>query len=91
MADYEISKGVPIPVDFRSTEMKYPFEEMLVGDSFFIAPEYEDENVKRLGNRLAQARQAYQKRKAKLGVEVQYTQRMWTENEVPGYRVWRVK
>jgi len=91
MSDYEISKAVPIPTDFRSTELKYPFDEMLVGDSFFIIPEYEDETVKRLGNRIAQARQAYQKRKARLGVEVQFTQRLWTEDETAGYRVWRVK
>ena len=91
MAEYKISRAVPIPTDFRSTELKYPFDEMLVGDSFFIAPEYEDETVKRLGNRLAQARQAYQKRKARLNVEVQFTQRLWTEDETAGYRVWRVK
>ena len=91
MADFKLDSGIAIPTDFRSTELKYPFEDMRVGESFFVAPEYEDETVKRLGNRMAQARQAYRKRKARQGDEVLFTQRMWTEGEVAGYRVWRVE
>jgi|TARA_R100001530_G_scaffold954_2_gene1669 hypothetical protein len=90
MADFKVDAGIPIPTDFRSTELKYPFETMGVGDSFFIQPEYEDETVKRLANRLAQARQTYQKRRARQGEEVKFTQRIRTENGVSGYRVWRV-
>ena len=90
MGDYKIDSGVPIPTDFRQTELKYPFDEMNVGDSFYISPRSEEENVKRLGNRIAQARQAYQKRMGKRGEEMRFTQRMWTEDGVAGYRVWRV-
>ena len=91
MAEYEISNEYEIPTDFRTTESRYPFENMEVGQSFFIIPEYEEETLKRLSNRIAQARQAFQKRKARMGEEVQFTQRLRTENDETGYRIWRVK
>ena len=93
---YELNKSVPIPTDYRSTENKYPFDEMEIGDSFFISPEYEEEDVKRLSNRVAQARQSYQKRVAKHGTEVRFTQRQRVEDDggkegpIAGIRVWRV-
>jgi hypothetical protein len=87
---YELDKSVPIPTDYRSTDIKYPFDEMEIGDSFFIVPEYEDETVKRVGNRVAQARQSYQKRMARQGTEVKFTQRQWVEEDIAGLRVWRV-
>ena len=93
---YELDKSVPIPTDYRSTDIKYPFDEMEIGDSFFISPEYEDEDTKRLSNRIAQARQGYQKRMAKQGTEVKFTQRQWVEDyggkegPIAGLRVWRV-
>ena len=90
MGDYKIESGIPIPTDFRQSGLKYPFDEMNVGDSLFIPPKSEEENVKQLGNRIAQARQAYQKRMAKRREEVRFTQRMWTEDEVASYRIWRV-
>ena len=64
--------------------LKYPFDEMNVGDSLFIPLKSEEENVKKLGNRIAQLRQAHQKRMAKRGEEVRFTQRMWTEDGVAG-------
>ncbi len=91
MGDYKIDSEVPVPTDFRSTELKYPFEEMKVGDSFFIPPRSEEETVKGLGNRVAQARQTYQKRMARREEEVRFTQRMRTEDDVTGYRIWRVQ
>jgi len=92
MADnFIIDSGIDIPEDFHSTARKYPFEDMEVGDSFFAGPNYEEETQKQIGNRVAQARQSYQKRLAKQGTEVTFTQRMWTDAGVAGYRVWRVK
>ena len=91
MADYKVDSAIPIPTDFRTTELKYPFENMKVGESFFITPEFEDESVKRLAGRLSQATQSYQKRMAKQGEEVRFTKRLWTEDEQSGYRVWRVE
>ena len=90
--EYKIENTVPIPTDFRTHDRKYPFEDMEIGESFFIAPEYEDETVKRLSNRIAQARQAYQRRCMKQQAPVQFTQRIWTDDETGevGIRVWRV-
>tara|TARA_R100001244_G_C5063176_1_gene109391 strand:- start:128 stop:409 length:282 start_codon:yes stop_codon:yes gene_type:complete len=92
MADFkfEIEDDIPVPPDFHTGLRKYPFAEMKVGQSIFLAPEYEDESVKRLGNRVAQARQSYQKKMAKLKTPVQFTQRIDTKDETLGYRVWRV-
>ncbi|HCC79809.1 MAG TPA: hypothetical protein DEQ25_00250 [Methylophaga sp.] len=91
MTDFKIDSGIAVPEDFHTGTRKYPFEEMSAGDSFFIGPNYDDETQKQIGNRVAQARQTYQKRCAKQGNEVTFTQRMWTEQDVLGYRVWRVK
>ena len=90
MADFELEDNIPIPPDFHEGSRKYPFVDMKVGQSFFIAPEYEDETVKRLGNRIAQARQAFQKKMAKLETPVQFTQRIDTKDDIVGYRIWRV-
>tara|TARA_R100000700_G_C3156849_1_gene133891 strand:- start:536 stop:838 length:303 start_codon:yes stop_codon:yes gene_type:complete len=96
-SNYSIEDNVPIPDDFQRTPRKYPFHNMEVGQSVFIGPSYEGETQKQVGNRVAQARQAYQKRMAKQGVEVQFTQRMTFSPHdegtfaTAGYRVWRVK
>ncbi len=89
--DFVIDSGFAIPEDFHTTTRKYPFEDMKVGDSFFVGPNYEDETQKQVGNRVAQARQAYRKRCTKQDIEVEFTQRQWNENGVAGYRVWKVK
>ena len=98
MSDLKIQSGFAIPEDYHLSERKYPFHEMEVGDSFFIVPEYEDETVQRLGNRIAQARQSYQKRVLKQSdgeTEVRFTQRMRSEKvgevNMNGYRVWRTQ
>jgi|TARA_R100001129_G_scaffold147803_1_gene109314 hypothetical protein len=90
MTDFIIDTDIAIPENYTGAPSKYPFEEMRVGESFFVGPNYEDETQKQIGNRIAQARQAYQKRCAKQGDEVAFTQRMWTDAGVAGYRVWRV-
>ncbi|HAT65744.1 MAG TPA: hypothetical protein DCS66_14320 [Flavobacteriaceae bacterium] len=89
--DFVIDSKFAIPEDFHTATRKYPFEDMSVGDSFFAGPNYADETQKQIGNRVAQARQAYRKRLAKQDTEVEFTQRMWSEEGYYGYRVWRVK
>ena len=89
--DFIIDSSFAIPEDFHASARKYPFEEMSTGDSFFVGPNYDDETQKQIGARVAQARQAYQKRCVRQGNEVTFTQRMWAEQDVRGYRVWRVK
>ena len=89
--DFVIDSGIAIPEDFHASTRKYPFEDMEVGSSFFAGPNYADETQKQIGNRVAQARQAYRKRLARQDIEVEFTQRMWSEEGYYGYRVWRVK
>ena len=89
--DFVIDSGIAIPEDYHVSIRKYPFAEMDIGNSFFVGPTYEEETQKKISNRVAQARQTYQKRSARQGDEVVYTQRMWTDAGVLGIRVWRVK
>ena len=39
---YEVEKNIPLPFIFRIEKRKYPFEEMEVGDSFFITLKEKD-------------------------------------------------
>ena len=85
--DIKIDSDIPVPVgsDRRSGERKYPLKLLNVGDSFFI-PLEEGDDLKRMANRLSQARQTYQKRNE----GVRLTQRMWEEKNTIGVRIWRV-
>jgi hypothetical protein len=85
--DIKIDNDIPVPVgsDRRSGERKYPLKLLNVGDSFFI-PLEEGDDLKRMANRLSQARQTYQKRNE----GVRLTQRMWEEKNTIGIRIWRV-
>tara|TARA_R100000656_G_scaffold32072_1_gene27844 strand:- start:711 stop:989 length:279 start_codon:yes stop_codon:yes gene_type:complete len=89
--DFIIDSGIAVPEDYHVSVRKYPFEEMDIGDSFFVGPTYEEETQKKIGNRVAQARQTYQKRCVRQGDEVLFTQRMWKDADILGIRVWRVK
>ena len=84
----EIEDDIPIPPgsDRRSVERKYPLAELKVGQSFFL-PLEEGDDLKRMANRLSQARQSYQKRNE----GVRFTQRMWEKDGEVGIRVWRIE
>lgn len=84
----EIEDDIPVPPgsDRRSVERKYPLAELKVGQSFFL-PLEEGDDLKRMANRLSQARQSYQKRNE----GVRFTQRMWEKDDVVGIRIWRVE
>ena len=84
----EIDDDVPIPVgsDRRSAEQKYPLSQMKAGQSFFL-PLQEGDDIKRMGNRISQARQGFQKRNE----GIRFTQRIWEEDDTIGIRVWRVE
>ena len=86
--EIKIDKDVPVPVgsDRRSGAKKYPLGEMKVGESFFL-PMEEGDDIKRMGNRMSQARQTYQKSNE----GVRFTQRIWEEDDIIGIRVWRVE
>ena len=53
----------------------------------FFLPLEEGDDLKRMANRLSQARQSYQKRNE----GVRFTQRMWEKDDVVGIRIWRVE
>ena len=84
----EIEDDIPVPPgsDRRSVERKYPLSELKVGQSFFL-PLEEGDDIKRMANRLSQARQTYQKKHE----GVRLTQRMWEKDEQIGKRIWRVE
>ena len=84
----ELEDDIPVPPgsDRRSVERKYPLAELKVGQSFFL-PLEEGDDLKRMGNRLSQARQGYQKRNE----GVRFTQRMWEKDGEVGIRVWRIE
>ena len=84
----EIEDDIPVPPgsDRRSVERKYPLAELKVGQSFFL-PLEEGDDIKRMANRLSQARQTYQKKHE----GVRLTQRMWEKDEQIGIRIWRVE
>ena len=84
----EIEDDIPVPPgsERRSVERKYPLSELKVGQSFFL-PLEEGDDLKRMANRLSQARQTYQKKHE----GVRLTQRMWEKDEQIGIRIWRVE
>ena len=67
-----VDKGVPMPC--RPTGKKYPFEEMEVGDSFFVRGETARINPAYWGKKL----------------NVKFATRFVVENNVRGTRVWRI-
>ena len=86
--EIKLDDDVPVPTgsDRRPAEKLYPLSQMKVGQSFFL-PLEEGDDIKRMGNRISQARQGFQKRND----GVRFTQRIWEEDEVIGIRVWRVE
>ena len=85
---WHIDEDIPVPAgsDRRNFEAKYPLKRMEVGNSVFL-PLAEGDDIKRMGNRISQARQGYQKRNE----GVRFTQRTWEQNNEVGIRIWRVE
>ncbi len=72
----KIDKNIPAPTTGAGAPPKYPFGEMEIGDSFFIA--------NATGNALISASKNWRKNGEK------YTSRTVTEDGVPGCRIWRI-
>ena len=81
-----IDIGIPLPED-RRANVKYPFGNIEVGDSFFV-PVVAGDNGDRLKNRLSQASRTFGKRQ---DPERKYILRTRLENEISGVRVWRTE
>ena len=76
MSLIEIDSGIPMPASVRkgSGPRKYPWTDMEVGDSIFVA--------KDKGQFSSLARKACP--------DAKFSQRSVVENDIPGMRVWRV-
>lgn len=72
----KIDKGIPVPSPQRGKTSKYPYRDMLVGDSFFTTRDQSSigSTAKAYGNRN----------------RMKFTTRVVVENGVKGTRVWRV-
>ena len=75
---FSIEKGVPIPESRGGGRPKYPFREMGIGDSFFVA-----------GKSTAKFNAVTQHHKKHHGLK--FAIRTVTENGVKGVRVWRTE
>jgi len=79
MSEFKIDKNVPIPEGrWGKRRKKYPFDEMEVGDSFFIH-----------GGKQESITSIMRHWREKLGHK--YTTRSVVENGVKGVRVWRIE
>lgn len=76
MTNIQIDKNVPMPEDTRTTASTYPFEQMEVGDSFFVP-----------GKKRTQMDNACGHWRKKKGWK--FTVNARTEEGVLGCRVWR--
>jgi len=78
IVEYKIEHNIPIPV----SRSKYPFDEMEVGDSFFVKCEKKDK-AKKQGILFSCANQNAKRRKS---------ERTFSTRQVDGgIRVWRIK
>lgn len=88
---YEIESNIPIPATSRGRTPKYPFADMAVGDSFFVAKNI-DEPMDRVRNRMLGA---CMWAKRKLDGDRRFIVRVGTEgeydNHAEGVRIWRVE
>jgi hypothetical protein len=76
---FKIDKGIPIPDKSQTSERKYPWSTMAVGDSFFVPAG--DKPAHKVQQRLAGASKPKGKK---------FTSRVQVEEGVTGVRVWRV-
>jgi len=93
MADFKIDKNVPFPVNFKvqddhpvtaKPKLKYPFDRMKVGDSFF-APGQVTARKGTAGQGAAHsAAKAYGRAHG-----LKFTGKTVVENGVKGVRIWR--
>lgn len=75
---YEISANIPMPAPAGRARRGYPWEELAVGESFFMEG----------GNKASNSSVT---RANKLLAPRVFDSRRWTERGVDGVRVWRVK
>lgn len=82
---FEIEKDIPVPSRMRSSEVKYPFATMAVGDSFAVDLPADKKDVRRQHYRFIAAIRA----RRKVSPRERYTTRVVLENEKRRLRIWR--
>ena len=80
---YEIEKDIPIISPRMKRERKYPFQEMEIGDSFFVP--LNKKEIKKKRNALMSAAHHYRNRKFSSRIMVS------EKDVIIGIRLWRVK
>lgn len=80
ITEFKIEKGIPIPTHKK---IKYPFDEMEVGDSFLIECINDPRKKKHIQSYVASVLNRYNKQEQK-------TMKIKTRREKEGLRVWRV-
>ena len=84
----KIDKNIPVPAGTRAggAEIMFPFEDMEVGDSFFVAllPGKTEEQM------VAKLRHAYRKYAKQQEPEPRFTAKIVEEEGVAGIRTWRL-
>lgn len=80
----EIDKGVPIPEKIQGPRLRYPFNYMEVGDSFFVPL-----NGRKAANVMSSISGSARSGRAASAGGRRFTSRRVTENGVPGIRCWR--
>jgi len=84
MIEFKIEKGIPLAAETRGRKRKYPWPEMEVGDSIFVAGQSShDKGGKRSAYTSAQH---YARRR-----DLKFAVRTVTEDGVDGVRIWRVE
>lgn len=88
MSEFKIEKGIPMPAKVRTGgrhagygRQRYPFPDMEIGDSFFVASS-ESLSQWQLSGRLGDAASSYARRRPGLTFTTRY--------EASGVRVWRI-
>lgn len=81
---YQIEKNIPIVNNGAGRPRKYPFNEMGVGDSFFVPLNGQD-NLKHLQKSLSASVRSYGVKR-----KMCFITRICVHQETDGVRVWRI-
>lgn len=85
MSEFKIEKNVPVPVSYTKNNLKYPFDQMEVGDSFFIPFKEGQSNEEKRKITNAVSSSCFTYKRAKKLNDITFATRMTKE----GVRCWR--
>jgi len=82
-----VESGIPLVQNSRKNGFPYPFDDMKIGDSFFIP--LDDCRSQTVQSRINAAVTRWRKKDPDLN-DSRFTTRTMVENDVEGIRVWKV-